>query len=173
MWKCENNSIVQGSKFIVDDVMISKTIGITMIAHSNKKYNLKLQEERRSGAPYLLDPLPKRSAPPTRGTLNSSIILMEVKTTPLSLLMCLYMALYLYRICIVFVFFGLFLCFVFVSSTLFNRKILPQTGELSARPSSFALTRLVSWILSHRAEPPLRGRCMFPSFCQDNSQIWH
>jgi len=34
-------------------------------------------EERRSGAPYLLDPLPKRSAPPTRGTLNSSIILME------------------------------------------------------------------------------------------------
>lgn len=34
-------------------------------------------EERRTGAPYLLDPLPKRSAPPTRGTLNSSILLME------------------------------------------------------------------------------------------------
>ena len=100
-----------------------------MTSSINNKNNLKLQEERRSGAPYLLDPLPKRSAPPTRGTLNSSIILMEVKTMPLSLLMCLYMALYLYRICIVFVLFGLFLCCVFVSSTLFNRNFFPKQGN--------------------------------------------
>ena len=95
-----------------------------MTSSINNKNNLKLQEERRSGAPYLLDPLPKRSAPPTRGTLNSSIILMEVKTMPLSLLMCLYMALYLYRICIVFVFFGIFLCFPL--------SPLPSSTEISS-----------------------------------------
>ena len=116
------------------------------------------------GAPYLLDPLPKRSAPPTRGTLNSSMILMEVKTIPLSLLLCLYMALYLYRICIVLVFFIFFFASSLSPVPSSKEKFFSEQGNFQLVHHPLLWPALFLKV-SHSEHSPLWGKYVFPSSC--------